>query len=66
MVIGGHFRLKVAKDLGYTEVPVVYIDIPDIEREKELCLRLNRNQGNGIGNYYRSSMNLYWRILALE
>ena len=45
VVIGGHFRLKVAKDLGYTEVPVVYIDIPDIEREKELCLRLNRNQG---------------------
>jgi len=45
IVIGGHFRLKVAKDLGFNEVPVVYIDIPDIEREKELCLRLNRNQG---------------------
>lgn len=45
IVIGGHFRLKVAKDLGFKEVPVVYIDIPDIEREKELCLRLNRNQG---------------------
>ena len=35
IVIGGHFRLKVAKDLGIKEVPVVYIDIPDIEREKE-------------------------------
>ncbi|MDQ2973665.1 MAG: ParB N-terminal domain-containing protein [bacterium] len=45
IVIGGHFRLKVAKELGFKEVPVVYIDIPDIEREKELCLRLNRNQG---------------------
>ena len=23
VVIGGHFRLKIAKDLGYKEVPVV-------------------------------------------
>ena len=45
MVIGGHFRLKVAKDLGYTEIPVVYVDIPDIEKEKELNIRLNKNLG---------------------
>jgi ParB-like chromosome segregation protein Spo0J len=32
VVIGGHFRLKIAKDLGYTEVPVVYVNIPEIER----------------------------------
>ena len=31
IVIGGHFRLKVAKDLGYTTIPVVYVDIPEIE-----------------------------------
>ncbi len=46
VVIGGHFRLKVAKDLGYTEVPVVYVDISDIEREKELNIRLNKNLGD--------------------
>ncbi len=45
IVIGGHFRLKVAKDMGMTEVPVVYLHIPDIEKEKELNLRLNRNTG---------------------
>lgn len=45
IVIGGHFRLKIAKGLGYKEVPVVYINIPDIEKEKELNLRLNRNTG---------------------
>ncbi len=45
IVIGGHFRLKVAKDLGYKKVPVIFLDIPDIEREKELNLRLNRNLG---------------------
>lgn len=45
IVVGGHFRLKVAKDLGYTEVPVIFINIPAIEKEKELNLRLNRNTG---------------------
>jgi len=45
IVIGGHFRLKVAKDLGITELPVVYVAIPELEREKELNLRLNKNLG---------------------
>jgi len=45
VVIGGHFRLKVAKDMGMQEVPVVYVHIPDIEREQELNLRLNKAQG---------------------
>ena len=44
-VIGGHFRLKVAKDLGHTEMPVVYVNIADIEKEKELNVRLNKNLG---------------------
>jgi len=43
--IGGHFRLKIVKDLKYTEVPVVYVSIPDIEKEKELNIRLNKNVG---------------------
>ncbi len=46
VVIGGHFRLKVAKDLGIKEVPVVYLDIPDETKERELNLRLNKNQGD--------------------
>jgi DNA modification methylase len=46
VTIGGHFRLKVAKDLGYTKVPVVYLNIPDEQKEKELNLRLNRNTGD--------------------
>lgn len=45
IVIGGHFRLKIAKELGYKKVPVVYLDIPDQTKEKELNLRLNRNTG---------------------
>ena len=46
VVIGGHFRLKVAKDLGITEVPVLYINIPELERERELNVRLNKNLGD--------------------
>ena len=45
VLIGGHFRLQCAKDLNIKEVPVVYIRIDDIEREKELNVRLNRNTG---------------------
>lgn len=45
IVIGGHFRLATAKKMGIEKVPVVYIDIPDIEKEKELNIRLNKNTG---------------------
>jgi len=47
IIIGGHFRYEVAKRLGIKKVPVVYLNIPNIEKEKELNLRLNRNTGNG-------------------
>ncbi len=46
VVIGGHFRLHIAKLLGYKEVPVVYLRIEDLEKEKELNLRLNKNTGD--------------------
>ncbi len=45
VVIGGHMRLKAAVELGFKEVPVVYLNIPDIEKEKELNIRLNKNTG---------------------
>lgn len=45
IIIGGHFRYTVLKELDYTEVPVIYINIPDLNKEKELCIRLNKNQG---------------------
>jgi DNA modification methylase len=45
-IVGGHFRWREAKKLGYKEVPVIYVNIPDIEKEKELNLRLNKNTGD--------------------
>jgi DNA modification methylase len=45
VVIGGHMRLRAAKELGNDTVPVVYVSIPNVKKEKELNLRLNRNTG---------------------
>jgi hypothetical protein len=45
VVIGGHFRLEVARELKHKTVPVVYVHIDNLEREKELNLRLNKNTG---------------------
>ncbi len=46
IVIGGHFRLSVLRKLGYATVPVVYVHIPSLERERELNIRLNKNVGD--------------------
>ena len=45
IIIGGHFRWEVAKELRFETVPIVFVDIPDLEKEKELNLRLNKNTG---------------------
>ena len=45
VVIGGHQRLRGAKELGFKEIPVVYVNVPDLAQEKELNLRLNHNTG---------------------
>jgi len=45
IIIGGHFRWEAAKELGFETVPVVFVDIPDLDKEKELNLRLNKNTG---------------------
>lgn len=45
IIIGGHFRVRVAKDMGIKTVPVVFVDL-DEDREKMLNLRLNRNTGS--------------------
>jgi len=45
IIIGGNFRIIVAEKLGYKKVPVVYVNIPSLAKEKELNLRLNKNTG---------------------
>jgi DNA modification methylase len=46
VVINGHLRLQTAIDLGYTEVPVIFVEVPYIEDEKRLNLTLNRISGD--------------------
>lgn len=43
-VVGGHQRLSVLRDLGYTEVEVVHVDL-DEAHEKALNVALNKIDG---------------------
>ncbi len=44
-LIGGHQRLKILKELGYKEVEVSVVDLPD-NKEKALNLALNKISGD--------------------
>jgi DNA modification methylase len=44
ILVGGHQRLKIAKELGYKDVPCVEVDLTP-NKEKELNVRLNKNTG---------------------
>ncbi|MFB0553660.1 MAG: site-specific DNA-methyltransferase [Phycisphaerae bacterium] len=44
-LIGGHQRLTVLKDLGYTEAEVVVVELP-LEQEKAFNIALNKIQGD--------------------
>jgi len=44
VIIGGHQRVNVAKQIGITEIPCVFYNL-DEEKEKELNIRLNKNLG---------------------
>lgn len=44
VIVGGHFRFEVCKELGHTTMPVVWLNLTK-EKEQELNIRLNRNHG---------------------
>ena len=44
VIIGGHQRFRIAKELGLAEVPCVELDLSEND-EKELNIRLNKNTG---------------------
>ena len=46
VIIGGHQRARKWKEMGNLTIPVAYINIPDLEKERELNLRLNKNLGH--------------------
>lgn len=45
VIVGGHQRVKVWRDLGHDTVPCTEIDLT-YEKERELNIRLNKNTGS--------------------
>ncbi|CAN5168885.1 hypothetical protein BH11PLA2_BH11PLA2_26620 [soil metagenome] len=45
-VVGGHLRLRIIRELGYTEVPVSVVDLDDTA-EKALNIILNNQEAQG-------------------
>ena len=45
VVIGGHQRLKICKELGYKDIGCIILDL-NKEQERELNIRLNKNTGD--------------------
>ncbi len=55
IIIGGHQRVRIAKELGISEIPCVELKLTP-EKEKELNVRLNKNTGewdwDALANYF--------------
>ena len=45
-IVGGNQRYECLKTLGYTEIDVIFINEPDINREKAINIRLNNSSGD--------------------
>ena len=63
IVVGGHQRLKIAKDLNIEKIPCVELDLT-IQQEKELNVRLNKNTGewdwDALANYFEIDSLFDW------
>ncbi len=46
LLVGGHARLEILKELGYTEVPVSVVNLDD-DRERALNIMLNNLEAQG-------------------
>ena len=63
ILVGGHQRLKIAKEMGMEKIPCVEVDLP-LDQEKELNIRLNKNVGEwdyeSLANYFDVSELMDW------
>ena len=63
IIIGGHQRVKVAKDMNIKKVPVLEVDLT-YDRERELNVRLNKNTGewdwDQLGNLFEVAELTSW------
>ena len=63
ILVGGHQRLRIVKELGYKDVPCVEVNLtPD--KERELNVRLNKNTGqwdwDALANHFDVGELLEW------
>ena len=69
IIVGGHQRCKVWKDLGNKEVPTVEVDLSPV-KEKELNIRLNKNTGqfdkDALANYFETEDLIEWGFEEYE
>ena len=63
IIVGGHQRVKEAKDMKIEKVPVLEIDLT-YERERELNIRLNKNTGewdmDNLANFFDMDELMDW------
>ena len=63
IIIGGHQRVKVAKDMEIDFVPVLEVDLT-YEKERELNIRLNKNTGewdmDNLANFFDMDELMEW------
>lgn len=64
-IVGGHFRVRELKKLGYKEVECVIVDLSE-EDEKELNIRLNANTGewdwDALANEWEADLLQEWGL----
>ena len=69
VIVGGHQRYEICLELGFKEVPVVYVHLTP-KKEKELNIRLNKNTGEFdfdlLANYFDVSELTDWGFQAWE
>ena len=63
IIVGGHQRVKVAKDMDIEFVPVLEVDLT-YEKERELNIRLNKNTGewdmDNLANFFDMDELMDW------
>ena len=69
VIVGGHARYSICKELGFAEVPVVYVSLTP-KKEKELNIRLNKNTGefdyDALANHFDIGQLTDWGFQAWE
>lgn len=63
ILVGGHQRLKIAREMGMDKIPCVEVDLT-FDEEKELNVRLNKNVGewdfDSLANYFNEKDLMEW------